>query len=132
MPFYLDVVDVIPEVADLESVLIVPCRFCPAASMAVRNNEPYIEFPRRGLKTACYERLIDTVKHSLETRGIKASVFRSNWLHQFVLCMWTSKRRKELLERVGELLSRKQKLNEIESDESAGKGFAGPGSHPDR
>ena len=99
MPFYLDVVDVIPEVADLESVLIVPCRFCPAASMAVRNNEPYIEFPRRGLKTACYERLIDTVKHSLETRGIKASVFKSNWLHQFVLCMWTSKRRKELLER---------------------------------
>jgi hypothetical protein len=23
--------------------LIVPCRFCPAASSAVRNNEPYIE-----------------------------------------------------------------------------------------
>jgi hypothetical protein len=99
MPFYLDVVDVIPEVADLESVLIVPCRFCPAASMAVRNNEPYIEFPRRGLKTASHERLIDTLRHSLETRGIKTSVFRSNWLHQFVLCMWTSKRRGELQER---------------------------------
>ena len=99
MPFYLDVIDVIPEVVDFKSVLIVPCRFCPAASMAVRSNEPYIEFPRRALKTASYERLIDTVKHSFEKRGIKASVFKSNLLHQFVLCMWTSKRRKKLLER---------------------------------
>jgi len=102
MPFYLDVTDVVPEVANFESVLIVPCRFCPAASMAVRSNEPYIEFPRRGLKTASYERLIKTTKHSLEERGIKTSVFSSNLLHQFVLCMWTSRRRQELLERARE------------------------------
>ena len=102
MPFYLEVSDVIPEVVDFKSVLIVPCRFCPAASMAVRNNEPYIEFPRRSLKTASYERLIKTMKHSFEDRGIKTSVFKSNLLHQFVLCMWTSKRRKKLRERAME------------------------------
>ena len=34
MPFYLKEVDVIPEVAKFQSVLIVPCRFCPAASLA--------------------------------------------------------------------------------------------------
>ena len=62
MPFYLDVTDVAHEVVNFKSVLIVPCRFCPAASMAVRNNEPYIEFPRRFLKTASYERLINTMK----------------------------------------------------------------------
>ena len=102
MPFYLDVTDVAPEVVNFKSVLIVPCRFCPASSMAVRNNEPYIEFPRRSLKTASYERLIKTMKHSFENKGIKTSVFKSNLLHQFVLCMWTSKRRKELRERAME------------------------------
>lgn len=98
MPFFLDAIDVVPEVVNFKSVLIVPCRFCPAASMAVRSSEPYIEFPRRSLKTTSYERLIKTMKDSFEKRGIKASVFKSNWLHQFVLCMWTSKRRKKLLE----------------------------------
>jgi hypothetical protein len=98
MPFYLDVTNVLPEVVKFKSVLIVPCRFCPAASMAVRSNESYIEFPRRSLRTASYERLIQTMKQSFEKRGIKTSVFQSHLLHQFVLCMWTSKRRKELLE----------------------------------
>jgi hypothetical protein len=96
MPFYLDETDVVHEVADVKSVLIVPCRFCPAASLAVRNEEPYIDFPRRGLETASYEQLIKKVKRSFEDRGVKASVFKSKLLHQFVLCMWTSKRRKKL------------------------------------
>ena len=95
MPFCLDVTDVAPEVVNFKSVLIVPCRFCPAASMAVRDNEPYIEFPRRFLKTASYERLINTMKNIFENRGIKTSVFKSNLPHQFVLCMWTTRRRKE-------------------------------------
>jgi hypothetical protein len=98
MPFYLDETDILPEVAGLKSVLIVPCRFCPAASLAVRSDEPYIEFPRRGLETGSYERLIKRVKQELENRGIKVSLFKSKLLHQFVLCMWTSKRRKMLME----------------------------------
>ena len=96
MPFCLDVKDVVPEVANFESVLIVPCRFCPAASMAVKNDEPYIEFPRRSLRTASYERLIKSMKQGFEEKGIKTSVFKSNLLHQFVLCMWTAKRRAAL------------------------------------
>ena len=97
MPFRLDVTDVVSEAVDCKSVLIVPCRFCPAASMAVKNDEPYIEFPRRLLKTASYQRLIKSMKDSFEKRGIRTSVFKSNLLHQFVLCMWTSQRRKKLL-----------------------------------
>jgi len=95
---YLDKTDVVAEVADLKSVLIVPCRFCPAASQAVRANEPYIEPFRRFLKTAAYERFIETLKGDLENRGIQTSVFRSRLVHQFVLCMWSSKRRKKLSE----------------------------------
>ena len=40
MPIYLKDVDVVAEVAKFQSALIVPCRFCPAASLAVRNNKP--------------------------------------------------------------------------------------------
>jgi hypothetical protein len=98
MPFYLDETDVVQKVADFNSVLIVPCRFCPAASLAVRNSEPYIDFPRRGLETEPYERLIQKTKQSIEKRGVKVSVFKSKLLHQFVLCMWTSKRRRKLEE----------------------------------
>lgn len=99
MPVYLDETDVVTEVAGFKSVLIVPCRFCPAATLAVKNNKPYIELFRRFLKTASYERFIETMKRSLENRGIKTSVFRSRLLHQFVLCMWSAKRRNKLRER---------------------------------
>ena len=99
MPFCFEVNDVVPKIEHHRSVLIVPCRFCPAASMAVKNNEPYIEFPRRSLKTASYERQLAEMKESFEKRGIRTSVFKSHLLHQFVLCMWTARRRKALLER---------------------------------
>lgn len=96
MPFYLDETDVVAD-RDIKSVLIVPCRFCPAASLAVRNNEPYLDFPRSGLATASYERLIKKVKRGIENRGVRARVFKSKFIHQFVLCMWTSRRRNKLM-----------------------------------
>ena len=99
MPFILETRDVLPEVAGFTSVLIVPCRFCPAASMAVHCDEAYIEFPRRALTTASYERQITEMKDRFTERGINAEVFRSRFLHQFVLCMWTARRRRALLER---------------------------------
>ena len=103
MPFYLDEKDVVPEVAGCESVLIVPCRFCPAASMAVKCREPYIEFPRRSLKTASYERLIQgdgiQLRRTGNQDGVSSGVVQST---QFVLCMWSSRRRKKLSERARE------------------------------
>ncbi len=96
MPFYLKEEDVLPKVDGLDSVLIVPCRFCPAASAAVRCGEPYIDFPRSSLKTASYERLIRKVKSDLEESGLRVDVFESRLVHQFVLCMWTSNRREKL------------------------------------
>ena len=84
MPFYLDEVDVVAQVRGFGSVLIVPCRFCPAASAAVRDDGAYIEFPRRLLKTRSYERLIEALKSDLEGAGIRTDVFASKLLHQFV------------------------------------------------
>jgi hypothetical protein len=99
MPFILETKDVLPEVAKFNSVLIVPCRFCPAASAAVISDEAYIEFPRRALKTPSYERQIAEMEEAFTRRGITTEVFRSHLLHQFVLCMWTEGRRRALLER---------------------------------
>lgn len=97
MPFYMEEKDVIPELAGVRSVLIVPCRFCPAASAAVRYDKPYIEFFKRLFKTEAYEQQISTLKSRLEKEGIRSGVFRSKALHQFVLCMWTEGRRRKLL-----------------------------------
>lgn len=102
MPFYLKESDVLPQVAGLQSVLIVPCRFCPAASLAVRENKPYFQFFRRFLRTEAYESFIQTLKRRLEDEGIQTAVFESRFPHQFAACMWTAKRRRELAKRAAE------------------------------
>lgn len=96
MPFYLKAVDVVPEVAKFQSALLVLCRFCPAASLAVRKQQPYIEFFRRFLKTESYEQLINNMQSRLEKEGLKTSVFKGNLLN-FIICLWTSGQRKKLL-----------------------------------
>jgi hypothetical protein len=100
MPCYLQEIEEIPELNGFKSVLIIPCRFCPAASLAVSKDEPYIQFFRRFLKTDSFEQFMKTLKSNLETKGIKTDIFKSHLLHQFVLCCWTSKRRQKMLERV--------------------------------
>ena len=99
MPVYLKDINDFSELERFESVLIVPCRFCPAASMAVRKNAPYFKVLKNLLKTASYEEYIEKIRSDLEGNGIMVDIFRSYLPHQFVVCMWTSRRRKKLLER---------------------------------
>jgi hypothetical protein len=102
MPFYLKESNALSQVDGLRSVLIVPCRFCPAASLAVREKKPYLELFRRFLRTEAYESYIEALKDRLRGEGIQTSVFDSKLLHQFVACMWTSRRRKALAKRAAE------------------------------
>ena len=99
MPVYLKDIHDFQQLEQFQSVLIVPCRFCPAASLALRNNEPYFEFFRHLLQTAAYERYIETIKCELGKRGVTADVFRSRAPHQFVVCLWTRRRRQQLMRR---------------------------------
>jgi hypothetical protein len=101
MPFYLKDVEVVPEVAKFQSALIVPCRFCPAASFALRKQQTYIELFKGFLKTESYEQHINNMQSRLEEKGLKTNVFKSNLLN-FVLCMWTSGQRERLLEHAGQ------------------------------
>lgn len=102
MPVYLKDITDFSELDKFDSVMIVPCRFCPAASMAARRNEPYFVFMRNFLKTASYEQLIKTIKSKLENKGVKTDVFKSYLPHQLVVCMWTIRRRKKLLKRASQ------------------------------
>ncbi|MEJ2170110.1 MAG: hypothetical protein P8X90_31810 [Desulfobacterales bacterium] len=77
MPVYLKETHDLEKLARFEKVLIIPCRFCPAASLAISNNKPYFEFYRHLFQTAAYERYIDTMKVELEKRGVQADVFKS-------------------------------------------------------
>lgn len=101
MPIYLKEVDIVPEVAKFQSALIVVCRFCPAASLAVANNQPFMEFFRRLLKTESYEQLINNMQSQLEKEGVKTGVFKGSILN-YLICMWTSGKRAELLRRASE------------------------------
>jgi hypothetical protein len=100
MPIYLKDVYVIPKVAKFQSALIVLCRFCPAASLAMRKEKPYIEFFHRFLKTESYEQLINNMQSQLEKEGLKTDVFKGSLLPMplnFIICFWNSGQRKKLL-----------------------------------
>ena len=102
MPVYLKEVHEFEKLEQFRKVLIIPCRFCPAASLAVSRNKPYFAFFRDLFQTAAYERYIETMKSELEKRGVRADIFRNRWIHHFVVCMWPSGRRTMLMKRAKE------------------------------
>ena len=102
MPFLLKARDVTSDLSNVTSILIVPCRFCPAASFAVTEKKPYIEVFRTALRTVAYEEYIRDLKSQLETVGVRADVFDSKLPHHFIICMWPAGRRQELTRRAVE------------------------------
>ena len=100
MPMYLKNMDVVPEVAKFQSALIVLCRFCPAASLAMREGKPYIELFRRFLNTESCEQRINNMQSLLEKKGLKTDVFKGSLFPMplnFIICFWTSGQREKLL-----------------------------------
>jgi hypothetical protein len=95
MPFYVKEVDVVDEVARHDSVLVVVCRFCPAASLATRTGRTYLSPLRRGLDTPVFEEYVDDLVDRLEARGVRAEVVRGN-VRNFAVCMWTAARKERL------------------------------------
>lgn len=96
MPLHLEPLDVSAKLQDCRSVLIVSCPVCPPASLASDTDSPLIEFFKHGIKTPAYERLIDELRTSLESVGIKTDTFTS-YLPCPATCLWTEGQRKRLL-----------------------------------
>jgi hypothetical protein len=98
MPIHFNDLDVDSQVEGLSSALIVPCNMCPAVTMAVRENKPFMQFFRSILKSAPFEQYIREMQTRLREKGVSTKVFRSNLYHQWFMCMWTAGRRKKLEE----------------------------------
>jgi len=96
MPIHLKDLDVVSAIEGLSSVLIVPCYMCPAVTVAVRENKPFIQLFSSFLKSPPFEQYIRDLQSRLMEKGITSKVFKSNFFHQWFLCMWTSGRRKKL------------------------------------
>ena len=96
MPIHFEDRDVSSELAELRSALIIPCIMCPAATVAIRQNRPFMRFFRSPLKSAPLEEYLEALKTRLGEKGIDAKVFRSASYHQWFMCMWTARRRRKL------------------------------------
>ncbi len=96
MPIHFEDLDVVSEVSGLKSALIVPCNMCPAVTVAVREEKPFIQLFRSFLKSAPFEQYINGLQTRLKERGVHTELFKSNIPHQWFMCMWTKGQRKKL------------------------------------
>jgi hypothetical protein len=96
MPIHFEDLDVLSSVEGLNSALIVPCRMCPAASIAVREKKPFMNFFRGLFKSQPFEQYLETLQVRLEEKDVKSKVFGCRLYHQWFMCMWTAGTRKKL------------------------------------
>jgi hypothetical protein len=96
MPIHFKDLDVISQVTGLRSVLIVPCNMCPAATVSIREKKPFMQLFRSLLKSLPFEQYLKKLQSRLREQGVNTEIFRSNFYHQWFMCMWTSAQRKKL------------------------------------
>jgi hypothetical protein len=72
---------------------------CPAATVAVREQKPFLQLFRSLVKSAPFERYIEALQSRLADKGVRTEVFKSRLYHQWFLCMWTATRRDKLRNR---------------------------------
>lgn len=96
MPIHFEDVDVTSELEGLRSALIVPCNLCPAVTVAVRENRPFMRLFRSLIKSPPFEEYLEAIQSRLREKGVSTKVFRNTLYHQWFMCMWTSRRRKKL------------------------------------
>lgn len=96
MPLHFEDLDVVTEAKGSSSALIVPCNMCPAATVADRENKPFLRLFNNFLKSAPFEKYISALRDRLQEQGVRSKVFKSNLPHQWFLCMWTAARQRKL------------------------------------
>ena len=102
MPIHFSDLDVVPEIKGVNSALIVPCTMCPAATVAVREQKPFMQLFRSLFKSAPFEGYIKALQSRLADKGVRTEVFKSGFYHLWFMCMWTADRREKLRKRAGQ------------------------------
>ncbi|OVE76706.1 hypothetical protein BVX98_05345 [bacterium F11] len=96
MPIHFEDLDVVSQVQGLNSALIVPCTMCPGATVAVREQKPFMQFFKSIFKSPPFEKYIKDLQLRLKEKGVKAKVFKPRFYHEWFMCMWTSGKREKL------------------------------------
>jgi len=96
MPIHFNDLDVATEAEGLHSALIIPCYMCPAVTVATREKRPFIQLLTHFLKSPPFEQHIKNIQTTLRGRGVKTTVFKSRFVHQWFLCMWPAAQRRKL------------------------------------
>lgn len=98
MPIHFEDLDFVAEVQGLRSALIVPCRMCPAATVAVREDRPFLTPLTSPFRSRPFERYLEALRGRLADEGIQSEVFDCRFYHQWFMCMWTTGTRNRLME----------------------------------
>jgi hypothetical protein len=61
MPIHFNDMDVVSEPGGVTSALIGPCNMCPAVTVAVTENKPFMQLFRSFLKSAPFEQYMKVV-----------------------------------------------------------------------
>ena len=96
MPLHFQDLDVVSQVKEFRSALIVPCNVCPATTIASREKRPFLRFFNSFLKSAPFEEYLAALQERLSKHGVRTKVFKNNLPYQWFLCMWPAARKKKL------------------------------------
>ncbi len=96
MPIHFEDLDVIQEIKGVRSALIVPCNMCPAVTVSVRENKPFMQLLKSIMKSPPFEEYLVRLQSRLKEHGVVSKVFKSSFYHHWFMCMWTEARQKKL------------------------------------
>jgi hypothetical protein len=96
MPIHFHDLDITPELEGVRSALIVPCNMCPAVTVSLREQRPFMKVFRSIMTSAPFEEYIGELQSRLEEQGVHAKVFKSRMYHNWFMCMWTAGRQNKL------------------------------------
>lgn len=96
MPIHLDEINITSKITPYSSALIIPCYLCPAVTVSVNEEKYFLQLFSHFLKSLPFERYIRTLQSDLKENGVSSSVFKSHFVHQWFLYMWSSGRREKL------------------------------------
>ena len=96
MSIYLEPRNIIADLEDFKSVLIVSCPICPQISLAMQQKTPLFNFFKYGLKVPAFEDYIRSIRGSLEERGIRTGLY-TGFMPSPLMCLWTEGQRQDLV-----------------------------------
>jgi hypothetical protein len=99
MPIHFSDLDIGSQIEGVNSALIVPCNMCPAVTVAVREEEPFMRLFWSLFRSAPFERYIKALQSRLADEGVRTEVFTSRLYHHWFMCMWPAGRRERVRKR---------------------------------